>query len=209
MDLGSNAFMVDGAKAVGEYCRQCMQLRTLNLSNTPLGPPGIRRVVGDLGLWSSLRSLILVGMKLRDDGAVSVAGQLSVCCMLELLDLQSNQIGDPAAEVLAFSVPECDSLVELHLDHNEITDIGAMELMSMAQASDSLKVLSFHHTNRLTEKIIEAVGKLGCTGALGKAGESMQMVGMNTSEASSTPPKKFGDQLKPALAEATSKSLLR
>jgi hypothetical protein len=57
----------------------------------------------------------------------------------------------------------------------------------MAQASDSLKVLSFHHTNRLTEKIIEAVGKLGCTGALGKAGESMQVVAMNTSEASSTP----------------------
>src|SRR5262249_18279651 len=134
------------------------QLRTLDLSDNPIGDTGARHLARWPGL-ASVRVLRLSGCGLTAVGAAALADSEHLQNLTQLY-LQRNEIrGAGVAALLRNTVPWLDRLAHLDLCGNRIGGQGARELTVAAPALPSLRrlYLSYdrddltdHHVDWLT-----------------------------------------------------------
>ena len=120
----------NGAKALAEGLKHCMNLQTLNLNNNSIGADGAKALAEGLKHCTNLHKLNLHWNKIGDDGVKVLAEGLKHCTNLHTLDLHWNEIGDDGVKVLAEGLKHCTNLHTLDLHWNKI---GADSAKALAE----------------------------------------------------------------------------
>ena len=139
-------------------------LRTLDLSNNPLGVNGSRAIGEALALNTSLQEVAMRSVGLGPGGASNLSrlGIARNCGMLATLDLCRNNIGDAGAAALAASLKANPAAItSLDLTLNGITQVGAASLAEVLGVTES----------RL-QKLILSGNPITCMGVAALAAEA-------------------------------------
>ena len=111
-------------------------IKTLDLSENPLGTDGARSIGEALGMNASLKSVAMRGVGLGPRGASSIArfGIERQCGLLGTLDLARNGIGDAGAAAIASGMKgNPGTITSLDLTSNEIGQVGCASLAEVVR----------------------------------------------------------------------------
>ena len=128
-------------------------IKTLDLSENPLGNDGARSIGEALGINTSLKSVAIRSVGLGPRGASSIArfGIARQCGLLATLDLCRNGIGDAGAAAIASGMKANPrTITSLDLTSNEIGQVGCSSLAEVLGLVESALAKLFLGGNPIT-----------------------------------------------------------